>query len=274
MRKLISFISICLFCFTNLLAQGSHIRTTETIGDRYLLATLPFSGNSTHQKLRIEIMGGGYGVSELGRSIYSISTRDGLIINKENIGGKSTRYDLKIYDSGNNTYEFVLESKQKYLSAFVQVWLGEANVLGITPVTIQTIKTYQPGNKLDVTSLFTENNIYTIDKLGDVGLGTETPQAKLDVRGKVIADEVEIKVNKGADFVFKPDYNLKPLSEVEAFVRENQHLPEVPSEKEMQQNGLNVNDMQIKLLQKIEELTLYVIEQNKKIAELEKKVGK
>ena len=121
----------------------------------------------------------------------------------------------------------------------------------------------------------------TIDGIGNIGIGALTPQAKLDVRGKIIADEVEVKVNKGADFVFKPDYNLKPLSEVEAFVRENQHLPEVPSEKEMQQNGLNVNNMQIKLLQKIEELTLYVIQQDKKIteqsdkiAELEKKIGK
>ena len=103
---------------------------------------------------------------------------------------------------------------------------------------------------------------------GNIGIGTESPQAKLDVRGKIIAREIEIKVLSGADFVFSPDYTLKPLSELETFVKDNRHLPEIPSEKQMQENGLNVNEMQIKLLQKIEELTLYVIDQQKQINEL------
>jgi len=93
------------------------------------------------------------------------------------------------------------------------------------------------------------------------------------VDGKLTAKEIEIKINTGADFVFEPDYQLKPLSEVETFVKENRHLPEVPSEKQMQEDGLNVNDMQIKLLQKIEELTLYVIEQDKKIKILEERLN-
>ena len=92
------------------------------------------------------------------------------------------------------------------------------------------------------------------------------------IDGKLTAKEIEIKLVTGADFVFEPDYNLKPLSEVEAFVKENKHLPEIPSEKEMQANGLNVNEMQIKLLQKIEELTLYVIGQQKEIESLKQKL--
>jgi len=83
------------------------------------------------------------------------------------------------------------------------------------------------------------------------------------ISGKFTAKEIEVKIDTGADFVFKPDFNLMPLSEVESFVKENQHLPDIPSEKEMKENGLNMNDMQIKLLQKIEELTLYVIELKK-----------
>lgn len=92
------------------------------------------------------------------------------------------------------------------------------------------------------------------------------------IDGKLTAKEIEIKVNTGADFVFKPDYNLKSLSEVENFVKKNQHLPDIPSEKDMQENGLNVNEMQIKLLQKIEELTLYVIGQQKEIEGLKQKL--
>ena len=89
------------------------------------------------------------------------------------------------------------------------------------------------------------------------------------IDGKLTAKEIEIKINTGADHVFYPSYNLMPLSEVETFVKENKHLPEIPSEKQMQEDGLNLNDMQIKLLQKIEELTFYVIEQDKRIKALE-----
>lgn len=99
---------------------------------------------------------------------------------------------------------------------------------------------------------------------GNVGIGTENPKYKLDVAGTIRAKEVKIEINTGADFVFSEEYNLKPLSEVETFVKENQHLPEIPSERQMQEDGLSVNEFQIKLLQKIEELTLYVIEQDKK----------
>lgn len=104
---------------------------------------------------------------------------------------------------------------------------------------------------------------------GTVGIGTDKPdpEAMLDVRGKIIADEVEIKVNKTdsiPDFVFEPDYKLRTLSEVEAYITKNKHLPEIQSAKEIHENGLNLNEFQMKLLQKIEELTLYTIEQNKK----------
>ena len=103
---------------------------------------------------------------------------------------------------------------------------------------------------------------------GNVGIGTINPQAKLDVRGAISAEEVKVQILTGADHVFNKDYDLKPLSEVKAFVEENKHLPEIPSEKHMQENGLSMNEFQIKLLQKIEELTLYVIKQDEEIQKL------
>lgn len=102
---------------------------------------------------------------------------------------------------------------------------------------------------------------------GDIGIGTENPQTKLDVRGAISATEVKVQILTGADHVFNQDYNLKPLSEVETFVKENKHLPEIPSEKQMQEEGLSLNEFQIKLLQKIEELTLYTINQEKRLNE-------
>ena len=94
----------------------------------------------------------------------------------------------------------------------------------------------------------------------------------LDVGGTIKAREVKIDINTGADFVFVSDYNLKPLSDVESFIQTNRHLPEIPSEKAMLEDGISINEFQIKLLQKIEELTLYAIEQSKKIEKMEKEI--
>ncbi|PXV69282.1 hypothetical protein CLV62_101551 [Dysgonomonas alginatilytica] len=92
------------------------------------------------------------------------------------------------------------------------------------------------------------------------------------IAGKLKVEEIEVTINTGADHVFYNNYELKPLSELEAFINENKHLPEIPSEKHMQENGLNMNEFQIKLLQKIEELTLYIINQDKKIEEQSKEI--
>ncbi|PXX94892.1 hypothetical protein DF185_22845 [Marinifilum breve] len=105
---------------------------------------------------------------------------------------------------------------------------------------------------------------------GNVGIGTDDPNCKLDVVGTIRAQELKVDM-QGADFVFEDDYQLRSLEEVESFVRENKHLPDVAPAKEMRENGVNQSEMNQKLLQKIEELTLYVIEQNKKTEALIKK---
>jgi hypothetical protein len=105
---------------------------------------------------------------------------------------------------------------------------------------------------------------------GNVGIGTvNEPREKLVVGGNINSREVRVTVNAGADFVFDEAYELPALSEVETFVRENKHLPEIASAKEMQDNGLELGKMDIKLLQKVEELTLYLIELNRKVEKLE-----
>ena len=75
--------------------------------------------------------------------------------------------------------------------------------------------------------------------------------------------------NAGADFVFEEDYALRPLSELDRFVKENKHLPEIAPAAQMVKEGVNTGEFQIQLLQKIEELTLYVIAQEKRIEALE-----
>lgn len=104
-----------------------------------------------------------------------------------------------------------------------------------------------------------------------VGIGTSNPDELLTVNGIIHAKEVKIDLSGPlSDFVFKPTYKLMPLPEVEQFVKTNSHLPEIPSANEITKNGLSMGEMQNKLLQKVEELTLYAIQQNKEIVEQRK----
>ncbi|MCC9070324.1 tail fiber protein [Flavobacterium sp. F-65] len=109
---------------------------------------------------------------------------------------------------------------------------------------------------------------------GNVGIGTVSPDSKLTVAGNIHAQEVKVTINAGKvpDYVFANDYKLKPLQEVEKYIKENNHLPEIPSAKEIENNGLMLAEMNMNLLKKIEELTLHTIEQQKDIKQLIKVV--
>jgi len=151
-----------------------------------------------------------------------------------------------IYDKGASANQFYLGFYGNNLS---QAFIGQpANV----------------SNRLD---LGTGNTNIVLTLLGDnVGIGTTNPQAKLAVNGNICATKVRVaQTGCWADYVFNTGYRLRPLSEVEQYINQNHHLPEVPSAEEVEKNGLDVGDNQATLLKKIEELTLYVIEQNKKL---------
>jgi hypothetical protein len=116
------------------------------------------------------------------------------------------------------------------------------------------------------------SNSYILN--GNVGIGTTNPTSKLTVAGNINSREVKVTVDAGADFVFEKNYDLPSLDAVDKFIKENKHLPEIASADEMKKDGINLSEMNIKLLQKIEEMTLYMIEQNKKIIDLENRLKK
>ncbi len=120
---------------------------------------------------------------------------------------------------------------------------------------------------------------------GNVGIGTSNPDERLTVKGKIHAQEVKIDMSvPSPDYVFQsyfdgssklnPNYSMLTLSQLEQFIKTNYHLPSVPSAKEIKETGLKLGAMNFALLQKIEELTLYIIEQNKRIEALELKLEK
>jgi hypothetical protein len=88
--------------------------------------------------------------------------------------------------------------------------------------------------------------------------------------GKIFATEIEVKTNVWSDYVFSSNYNLLPLKALESFISANNHLPEVPTESQVIENGYNINEFNVLLLKKIEELTLYIIELNNKVEAIEK----
>lgn len=142
------------------------------------------------------------------------------------------------------------------------------------------------------------NAIVLGDASVNVGIGVTVPRRKLEVNGEaiigggitslpagynlyvangVLTEKIAIAAKNTtawADFVFEKNYKLRPLTEVESYINQNGHLPEVPSTQEVQANGMNLAENDAKLLQKIEELTLYVIAQDKKIKNLERRIVK
>lgn len=113
-----------------------------------------------------------------------------------------------------------------------------------------------------------------------IGIGTTSPEHRLDVVGTIRAHEILVNTQKTADFVFEENYKLTNLDSLKQFLQIHKHLPNIPSATEMKKEGVNVGNFQIDLLQKIEELTLYIIQANEtiqkqqtQIAELERKVA-
>jgi hypothetical protein len=112
---------------------------------------------------------------------------------------------------------------------------------------------------------------------GSVGIGTSTIPAnyKLAIGGDMIAERVVVKLQSNwPDYVFSPNYKRSTLSEVEEYINKNHHLPNIPSAQEVSDNGIDVGKMNAKLLEKMEEMTLYMIEQQKEIKALREEVKK
>jgi hypothetical protein len=176
---------------------------------------------------------------------------------------------MHIYPNGNVT---VGDNNAPAIDKFTVQAEGYGLTQTNTAGTI-TVGTYIGGNagwvgtKSNHPFYFFTNNSgaqMTIVQNGNVGIGTTNPTYKLSVNGNIRSKEVVVETG-WADYVFDKNYKLKPLDEVEKYIEEHKHLSGIPSAEEIEKNGLQLGDTQKKMMEKIEELTLYVIELKKEI---------
>ncbi|UGU17908.1 tail fiber protein [Sinomicrobium kalidii] len=146
----------------------------------------------------------------------------------------------------------------------IGVNMGFSENFGENIFGIGTRNTNTYGEKWDNFVINTTN--------GNVGIGTASPDAKLAVNGIVHSKEVKVDLNGWSDFVFKKEYNLPTLEEVEQHIKEKGHLKDIPGAEEVRENGIYLGEMDAKLLQKIEELTLYVIELKKENRQMRREI--
>lgn len=153
-------------------------------------------------------------------------------------------------------YGFGLENGALYAKTvnFHRWYIGKNSDLGIS-------------TKMELSNTM----LYVADK---IGIGTKDSKGyALAVAGKIVSEEVKVALQTSwPDYVFKKEYDLPTLSQVEAYIKKEGHLENIPSEEEVLTNGLNLGEMNAKLLQKIEELTLYSIQQQKEIEALKSKL--
>ena len=162
--------------------------------------------------------------------------------------------------------------------SFNVVAFDAANNVSPVSNTVQVTTTSGGGGGTPYTDLnanlptinWQSNNLYVA---GRMGIGTQpSSNFMLSVNGNIRGKDLRVE-SGWSDFVFEPQYILPSLDEVEQYIIENGHLSDIPSAKEVQENGVGLSNINTRLLQKIEELTLYLIEAEKKLQELEKSIS-
>lgn len=190
--------------------------------------------------------------------------------------GLKTQYGTFLIEDQDAIIDLVSNQSDRWGSAINFVEGSGSSNTDVWSIARQT--TQGTGDSSLNFSFGTNNNHLNSTKLiikpnGKIGIGTLTPDSRLSVNGDIHTKEVRVDLTSWPDFVFKSDYNLPSLQDVKQFIFENGHLKDIPNELEVEENGVLIGEMNAKLLQKIEELTLYLIAQNEELIFLKKELS-
>ncbi|NAY93418.1 hypothetical protein GTQ34_16020 [Muricauda sp. JGD-17] len=233
----------------------------------YKLATFDLAGNGSHNSIIVDANINYVRTSEAG---YAASAK--LFIREGATQGGRWSYSItgtqigdyiKYKKVNDTTYELFGYSPGNYGHISIRLALTSEAALIVTVPTTKVLvpnpDVYLDVPKISKASIFVDN----------LGIGTfNTSSYKLAVNGKIRANEIKVETG-WADYVFANEYSLPTLLEVEQHIKEKGHLINIPSAEEVEQNGIHLGEMNKLLLEKIEELTLYAIQQQKELQELQ-----
>lgn len=246
--------------YTKSLILLHEIYDGTLLPDNYLVGTIAARRGSTSAGNRLN-------VANINSSSSYGSTYANLISNDEADylwKLKTCRYNGKKYLAlevpylaayHQNGFQFIGWAKSSGLS--LEFVAYEKNGVAQNTSILKEITDFVPNRKIS-------NHVSRFNVLGKVGIGTDDPQADLAVNGDILAKQIRVKTDIAVpDYVFEPGYKMNTLEQIEEFVTKHKHLPEIPSAKEIETQGLDVAEMNLLLLKKMEEMTLQMIQMNK-----------
>ena len=194
-------------------------------------------------------------------------------INKGNIGiGTSTPGTTLYVQNASINYASTLTLKNTANHIAARSGLTLENDAGNQTIFYKQASGNSDANDVILYSTLGDTRVYTagnerliIKNSGNIGIGTSTPNAKLAVNGNIRAHEIKVETANWPDYVFSKFFQLPTLREMETHIKEKGHLLGIPSAEEVKSKGVDLGDMNAKLLQKIEELTLHLIEKEKQM---------
>ncbi len=213
-------------------------------------------------------------VGYMHESGYNSTTSIGGVYNTNGVKQTNMKDDFKFSNTStrlkmSNYLEFSTNTNDELFSfgpTIYEVNGQEPTIPELISAQLANNPTYPSGNS----GYWSLNNqdVYYTD--GNVGIGTSIPDSKLTVKGNIHSEEVKVDLSVPApDYVFNTDYELTPLETLQQYIKENNHLPNISTAKDLEANGIELGTMNMKLLEKIEELTLYILKQEKRIEKLE-----